>query len=107
MPHMSTNMLDGKWNTWLRQCIRLGTDLEEIVRDLNKAGFSNDAIAAALDTHRPTHDATEEMLAPPLIRRMPPQLRRVDSPQLDLYLYEDFLSAAECARVIALSDHHL
>ncbi len=104
---MATPMLDGNWMAWLRQCIRLGTDLEEIVRDLNKAGYSNDAIAAAIDSCRPVNDVTDEVHTPPLIRRMPPQLRRHDSPRLDLYLYEDFLSAAECARVVALSDHHL
>jgi prolyl 4-hydroxylase len=101
------NALDGKWTAWLRQCVLLGTDLEEIVRDLNKAGYSNDAIATALDSCRPVNDATEVMHSPPLIRRMPPKLRRFDSPKLDLYTYEDFLSPQECARVIALSDHHL
>ena len=100
-------MLDGTWTTWLRQCIRLGTDLEEIVRDLNKVGYSNEAIAAAIDAHRPTNDATDEMQSPPLMRRKPPQLRRVESSKVELYLYDDFLSAKECAQVIALSDHHL
>ena len=104
---MATDLLDAKWTSWLRQCIRLGTDLEEIVRDLNKVGYSNETIAAAIDECRPTIDATDEMHAPPLIRRMPPKLRKVDSPKLDLYLYEDFLSPAECEKVIALSDHHL
>jgi prolyl 4-hydroxylase len=103
----TANMLDGKWTAWLRQCIRLGTDLEEIVRDLNKVGYSNEAIAAAIDACRPVNDATDEMQTPPLLRRMPAQMRRIDTDQLDLYVYDNFLSAQECERVIALSDHHL
>ena len=104
---MAATTLDNHWMAWLRQCIRLGTDLQEIVRDLNQAGYDNDAIAQAIDTCRPVNDATDEMHVPPLIRRMPPNLRKVDTPKLDLYLYDDFLSAAECDKVVALSDHHL
>src|SRR6185503_15584909 len=74
---------------------------------LNKVGYSNEAIAEAIDRCRPVNDATGEMQTPPLIRRMPAELRKIDTPKLGLYLYENFLSAAECDKVIALSDHHL
>ena len=34
-------------------------------------------------------------------------LHRVDNPNLELYTLDDFLSPKECARLVALIDHHL
>ena len=104
---MSTTPLDASWMEWLHTSVRLGVDLGETIGVLRKAGFPDDAIAAGLDAVRPVNDATEELFSPPLIRRMPPQLRRFDSPKVDLYVYEDFLSQKECDKLNALIIHHL
>ena len=99
--------LDKHWIDWLRNNMRLGTDLLETVTELRKAGFSDQAIATGMDIVRPTNDATEVQFAPPLLSRMPPKLRRFDSDKVDLYVYEDFLSKKECDKLNALIAHHL
>jgi prolyl 4-hydroxylase len=99
--------LDARWTNWLRNNMRLGTDLVETLTELRKAGFSDQAIAAGLDAVRPQNDATELMHVPPLIKRMPPKLSRFDSDKVDLYIYDDFLSQKECDKLNALIAHHL
>jgi len=104
---MNTRQLDAHWIHWLRENVRLGVDLRETFGELRKAGFADEAIAAGLDAVRPSNDATEEQITPPLIRRMPPGLRRFDSDKVDLYVYDGFLSAKECEKLTALIAHHL
>jgi prolyl 4-hydroxylase len=99
--------LSAHWMGWLRNSMRLSVDLQEVLSELRKAGYSDHAIATALDIVRPTNDATEVSHDPPLLRRMPPKLRRFDSDRVDLYVFEDFLSRKECDRLVALISHHL
>jgi len=102
-------MLDDRWTDWLRNNMRLGCDLAELLGPLRAAGYSDEAIAAGLDAVRPTHDslASGDLPPPPLIRRMPKNLRRFDNETLELYVLEDFMSQKECDRVISLCAHHL
>jgi prolyl 4-hydroxylase len=97
------------WVSWLRQQVEFAADLAEVQAFLNKGGISNDAIAAALEVIRPLDSALArgKLELPPLIRRAPPQLRRLDVAGLDLYTYDDFMSPNECRRVAALAAHNL
>lgn len=106
---MAEKMLDARWHDWLRDNMKLGCDLLELMNTLRQAGFSDDAIAAGLDAVRPTEDAFSEgaMDPPPLIRRMPANLKRFDHPEVDLYTLENFLSRKECEKLVALIGHHL
>jgi prolyl 4-hydroxylase len=99
--------IDSKLNKWVRECIQLGSDLEIILRDLREAGLSDDVIAAAIDANRPTLDESRAQHSPPLLKRKPPGLRRVDSPRLELFVYDGFMSTKECERVVALANHYL
>src|SRR5687768_12324739 len=97
-----------KWMNWLREQMRIGCDMSESVTTLRKAGYSDDIILAAFEAARPRGDALESgVLTPPLIRRSPPNLRRVPDDRLQLYLLDNFLSPKECTRLCALIDHHL
>jgi len=102
-------MLDARWHDWLRDNMKLGCDLLELMNTLRQAGFSDDAIAAGLDAVRPTGDAFSEgvMETPPLIRRNPPNLKRFDHPEVELYTLENFLSRKESEKLVALIGHHL
>jgi prolyl 4-hydroxylase len=106
---MAEKMLDARWQDWLRDNMKLGCDLLELMNTLRQAGFSDDAIAAGLDAVRPTGDAFAEgvMQAPPLIRKAPRNLRRFDHPEVELYILEDFLSRKESEKLVALISHHL
>jgi len=97
------------WVSWLRQQVELGADFAEVRAFLHKGGVSDEAIAAALETVRPLDSALArgKLELPPLIRRAPPNLRKLDARELDLYTYEDFMSRKECERVAALAAHHL
>ena len=106
---MAEKMLDARWQDWLRDNMKLGCDLLELMNTLRQAGFSDDAIAAGLDAVRPTGDAFAEgvMQTPPLIRKAPKNLRRFDHPEVELYILEDFLSRKESEKLVALISHHL
>ena len=92
---------------WLREQISMGCDMSQSVDTLRKQGYSDPAILDAFEAIRPRGNALAETSPPPLIRRMPKNLHRVDNPNLELYTLDDFLSAKECIRLVALIDHHL
>jgi prolyl 4-hydroxylase len=97
------------WVTWLRQQVAFAADFAEVKSFLNKGGISDQAISAVLEVIRPLDSALARgrLELPPLIRRAPPQLKKLDVTGLDLYTYEDFMSARECQRVNALAAHNL
>ena len=99
--------LDAYWTQWLRESMKMGVDLVELLEKLRKQGFTDKAIAAGFDAVRPKNDCTEESFSPPLLRRNPPGLRRFDDPRVELYVYDGFLSRRECERLVGLIDHHL
>jgi prolyl 4-hydroxylase len=97
-----------KWLDWLREQMRIGCDMSDSVRHLRQIGYSDDAILAGFNEVRPKGDALEQGVEnPPLMRRSPPTLRRVENEQLQLYTLDDFMSPRECARLVALMNHHL
>ncbi len=76
--------LDAYWTQWLRESMKMGVDLVELLEKLRKQGFTDKAIAAGFDAVRPKNDCTEESFSPPLLRRNPPGLRRFDDPRVEL-----------------------
>jgi prolyl 4-hydroxylase len=72
-------------------------------------GVADAAIGVALDGLKPQGSALAggKLPPPPLIRRSPPNLHKIESPSLTLYQYDDFLKQKDCERVIALISHHL
>jgi len=106
---MNANVaLDERLLQWLRQRIDLACDLSESVETMRQRGYSDELIIAALEAVRPRGNALADGAPlPPLIRRKPGNLHKVDNPNLDLYTLDNFLSAKECARVVALISHHL
>jgi prolyl 4-hydroxylase len=97
------------WVAWLGEQVRLGSDFALVYAALREKGVTDDLIARAIDIVRPMQTALVDgrLEPPPLIRRAPPQLRRVSAPEVELYTYEDFLSPKECDRILALVRHHL
>ncbi len=95
--------------TWLREQVHAAADLQVVHRMLREKGLSDQDIAAGIEAVRPLDSALKRgtIETPPLIRRAPPKLRRLDVPKAEVYAYDDFLSPKDCARVIALSAHHL
>jgi prolyl 4-hydroxylase len=88
--------------------MRLGTDMSVIVEWLRERGYTDRAILAGFEAVRPRGDAIEQgFLKPPLIQRAPPNLHKVDTDKVDLYLLENFLSEKECAKLTGLAAHHL
>ncbi len=98
-----------QWITWLREQVRQVRDFEVVHGMLRKQCVSDESIATALESMRPLHSALASgtLGIPPLIRRPPPKLRKLEVTQFDLYAWDDFMSAKDCARLIALTSHHL
>jgi hypothetical protein len=92
---------------WFRQTMNLGCDMTLAVQELQKRGFSDPAITAGIGAIRPHGNALEGGALPPLLRRNPANLRKISHPGLDIYTLENFLSAKECARAVALISHNL
>lgn len=104
----SEPQLDARNLAWLREQINLACDMSLSVETLRKAGYSDDVILEGFEAIRPRGDAlTGGVHQPPLIRRKPANLHKIDSPHVDMYTLDDFLSAKECARLVALIGHHL
>jgi prolyl 4-hydroxylase len=101
--------LDERWTEWLRTNLQISADFAAMHRTLREAGYSDDAIARAVEIIRPRDDAFEAgiLRPPPLIRRNPQNLRRLADSKVELYTLDDFMTAEECAQVIELSDRNL
>jgi prolyl 4-hydroxylase len=102
-------MLDERAVAWLRERVRLGADIVETIEQLRSHGFEDAAIVSGIEAVRPRGDALANgaMQSLPLIRRSPPNLRRIENPHVELFTIENFLGPRECARVVALVGHHL
>src|SRR5688572_51602 len=92
----------------LRERMRLATDMSSAVNWLRGLGYSDRAILAGFEAVRPRGDAFSQGVEnPPLLRRAPPNLRKVETGKLTLYLLDDFMTADECSRLISLVSNHL
>jgi prolyl 4-hydroxylase len=88
--------------------MRLATDMSETVEWLRGMGYPDDAILAGFEAVRPRGNALEQgVMNPPLLQRAPPKLHKIETDKAQLYTLEDFLTPAECARLVALCSHHL
>ncbi len=81
---MAEAMLDERWRDWVAQNIERGCAREELLGILLREGFD--------------YEASRQALYPLAV----PNLERIDSGELELYIAEQFLDGAECSRLIAL-----
>jgi prolyl 4-hydroxylase len=92
----------------LRANVAIAADFGQVYALLRDAGYTDRAIAAAVDVVRPRTDALAQgPLVPPLVRRPTPGLARIDTPLFDAFTLDDFLDAQECERLAALIHSHL
>jgi prolyl 4-hydroxylase len=98
-----------RWLPWLREQVANGADMGAAASELRKIGVADSDIGKALEllAARGSALADGRLQPPPLIRRSPANLRKIELPALTLYQLDDFLSVKDCARVIALIGHHL
>lgn len=101
--------MDERWLGWLREWLQRGGDLSVAVMDLRKNGFSDADIVAGVEAVRPRGNALAggAMSSPPLLRRAPPGLQRIDAAGFPLYTLSGFLDPTECAELIELTAAHL
>src|SRR5688572_20245592 len=102
--------LDESWKGWLKENMERGCSRTELVDILRKHGFSLSSIKENMGEAFPEDDPvsrSEPLPLPRLVRSPPPKLQKVDTDAVDLYTLDDFLSAKECDRVVALINHHL
>jgi prolyl 4-hydroxylase len=79
--------------------------MSESVLELRQMGYADAAILAGLEAARPRDCALANgaMNSLPLIRRAPPNLRRIDNPEFALYRLDDFMSVPECEELVAVT----
>jgi prolyl 4-hydroxylase len=100
--------VDARNLKWLRQRMDLACDMNEPLESLRKVGYSDEAIYEAIEKVRPRGNALLDVQGPPpLIRRNPPNLRKIDTDKFDGYTLDNFLSAKECSKLISLISYHL
>ena len=101
--------LDAQTIASLRQWMQQGGDMSVPVQALLKHGHAESDVLAALESIRPRGNALAQgaMEHPPLLRRAPPQLRRVQAAGFPLYTLDEFLTPAECADLIEISSARL
>ena len=92
----------------LRARMRVANDMGETVEWLRGQGYADEGILEAIEAVRPRGDAhAQDVMNPPLMRRAPANLRKVDTDKVLLYTLEDFLSPGECSKLTSLIAHHL
>ncbi len=93
----------------LRHWVQLGADMSIPVLELLKRGHAEAEVLAALESIRPRGNALAggAMDNPPLLRRAPLQLNRIEAAGFPLYSLDEFLSPADCAGLIEMSRPHL
>jgi prolyl 4-hydroxylase len=105
---VATAPLDPRLLDWMRESIRIGSDMTQSVIELRKLGYEDEAIISAIEALTPVGDAFEQgVMNPPLLQRASDKLRRVDTDELQLYTLDDALSARDCAKLTSLINHHL
>ena len=104
----SRHEIEPVWREWIREQLRIGCDMSDCVHKFRAMGYTDESILATLESLRPRGNAFEQgVMEPPLLRRAPANLRKVETDKLQLYTLEDFLTAKECAKIMGLSGHHL
>ena len=100
---------DSAARRWLKEQLDRGCARREIADILFKQGFSVATVREQMGAAYPEQitPSTAPLEPPPILRHPPRNLRRIESPKLELYVLEDFLSAKDCDRVAALIRHHL
>ena len=100
--------LDASWKAWLDENLHRGCSPPELVDILRKNGFSLSSIQQNMGAAFPSDTLPQDPLSPPpLVRAPPAKLRKIETDQLDIYTLDDFLSAKQCDRLVALINHHL
>jgi prolyl 4-hydroxylase len=108
LPQPAHGRVDPSLVAQLREAIRVGADMTHSVLTLRNSGYSDEAILEALNELAPRGDALEQgVMTPPLLRRAPAKLRKVDTDEAQIYTLEDAMSPNDCSRLIGLINHHL
>jgi prolyl 4-hydroxylase len=109
MNEPSPDSREGRLVAWLREWMMRGGDLSVPVQELRVRGMSDAVIVQALEIARPKGNALADgaMNCPPLIRRSPPGLRRIEGTGFPLYTLEHFLTPSQCADLIEISRAYL
>jgi prolyl 4-hydroxylase len=100
---------DSTARRWLKENIARGCDRRQMVDILLAQGHSLEVIREQMGNAYPLDiDRTPTPLQPPpLIRREPPNLSKLDTDKVELYTLDDFLSGNDCDRLVSLINHHL
>ncbi len=105
------DVMDRDWKAWVRENLDRGVDRNEMVDILLRHGFTPPAIRKEMGQEFPGTDSAparveeiyRQLCAPALTRRKTPGLRREPATQLQLYIWQDFLSPDECSQLIEAS----
>lgn len=100
--------VDSRWQHWIQENLERGCSPHELRQILTKNGFSDCSIALMLpgQTHIPAavmQPDYEALADPPMLQDPPPALREYAPELLQLFTLDDFLSAAECDEIAALT----
>jgi prolyl 4-hydroxylase len=100
--------LDASWKAWLEENLARGCSRPELVQILRDHKFSLSSIRETMGAAFPSDTPPPDVLEPPpLVRRPPPGLHKLATDELDIYTFDDFLTAKDCDRLAGLIKHHL
>jgi prolyl 4-hydroxylase len=104
-----TRPLDDSWRAWLKDNLERRCDPGELLAILIRHQFSLDSIKDGMGPSFPAHVPDFRAVAePPLLRKEArPNLHKVHTDKLQLYVLDGFMTHAHCDTVADLIDHHL
>jgi len=114
----ASEVIDVRWQNWLRENLERGCDPQQLLQTLLKEGFSEASIAqmlTAISADDETGVSPEvqsgldyaAIANPPLLQHPPQKLRPIEPEVVQLFTLDDFLSEAECDAIVAIANGQL
>jgi prolyl 4-hydroxylase len=98
---MALTAFTPEWASWIRTNVERGCSKDELARILVDHGFDRRAVRDALDGGPCVEERPPGASAPsPTVVA---NLRRIDSPRIELYTAEHFLDERECSLIVELA----
>jgi prolyl 4-hydroxylase len=107
---MEKDSLDDSWQGWVAENLARGCDAQELFGILQQNGFTKAAIRKAMGEAFPATTAAavdHAAIAAARITRPGSGAQKIETDLLQLYQFDNFMSAGECEKIIALSARHL
>src|SRR6185295_9943793 len=109
--------MDNRWRGWIQENLKRNVDMQDILRILLEKQFAVHEIKKEMGDHFPSYSLLLGPRPQPdynTVNNVPLTklgealgVKRVDSPKIQIYTIESFMTAEECEQLMAVMNQHL